>query len=81
MNIKVLGPGCRNCITLEQRTREALSTLGQDATITKITDVAEIVGYGVMRTPALVVDEQVVVAGEIPTVRKLATLLNDGAAG
>ena len=75
MDIKILGPGCRNCVTLEQRTRDALGTLGQDATITKVTDFAEIVRYGVMRTPALVVDEQVVVAGEVPTARKLASLL------
>jgi small redox-active disulfide protein 2 len=75
MDVKILGPGCRNCVTLEQRTRDALTSLGQDATITKVTDFAEIVRYGVMTTPALVVDDKVVVAGKVPTARKLIALL------
>lgn len=78
MDIRVLGPGCRNCVTLEQRTREALTSLGRqptDDTITKVTDFADIAGYGVMSTPALVVDGQVVVAGKVPTASKLATLI------
>jgi small redox-active disulfide protein 2 len=76
MDIKVLGPGCRNCATLEQRTREALDALGRDATIDKVTDFAEIAGYGVMATPALVVDGEVVTAGRIPTSRRIAELLS-----
>jgi small redox-active disulfide protein 2 len=75
MDVKILGPGCRNCVTLEQRTRDALTSLGQDATITKVTDFAEIVRYGVMTTPALVVDDKVVVAGKVPTARKLIALI------
>jgi small redox-active disulfide protein 2 len=78
MDIRVLGPGCRNCVTLEQRTREALGTLGRDdadVTITKVTDFADIASYGVLATPALVVDGSVVVAGKVPTTRKLASLL------
>jgi small redox-active disulfide protein 2 len=76
MDIKVLGPGCRNCATLEQRTRAALDSLGRDETIDHVTDFAEIAGYGVMATPALVVDGTVVTAGKIPTVRKIAELLS-----
>jgi small redox-active disulfide protein 2 len=75
MDIKVLGPGCRNCVLLEERTREALSDLGRDATIEKVTDFAEIAGYGIMSTPALVVDGQVAVSGKVPTARKLAAIL------
>lgn len=75
MDIKILGPGCRNCVTLEQRTREALAELSVPATITKVTDVAEIAGYGVMRTPALVVDDHVLVSGRVPTVAQLRDLL------
>jgi small redox-active disulfide protein 2 len=75
MDIKVLGPGCRNCVTLEQRTREALDSLGKDATIAKVTDFAEIAGYGVMATPALVVDGEVVSVGKVPTARTIAELL------
>jgi small redox-active disulfide protein 2 len=75
MDIKVLGPGCRNCRTLEQRTREALTALGRDDAIGKITDFSEIAGYGVMATPALVVDGKVVTAGRIPTANRIAELL------
>ena len=76
MIIKVLGPGCANCVTLERVTRQAVTDLGIDATIEKVTDYATIAGYGVMSTPALVLDEQVVVSGRVPTptaVRELLT--------
>ncbi|MDR9449901.1 MAG: thioredoxin family protein [Acidimicrobiia bacterium] len=75
MNIKVLGSGCTNCQTLEQRTAEAANLLGLDAQIEKVTDYREIAAYGVMSTPALVIDEQVVVAGRVPKVAELQTLL------
>lgn len=75
MDIKVLGPGCNNCVTLERRTREALAQLGTDATIEKVTDTAQIVSYGVMATPGLVVDGEVVISGRIPTVKHLTELL------
>ena len=75
MKIKVLGPGCKNCETLEQRTRQALDDLGLDAEIEKVTDYTEIAGYGVLKTPGLVVDEQVVVSGKVPSARAIADLL------
>jgi small redox-active disulfide protein 2 len=75
VDIKVLGPGCRNCATLEARTREALDGLGLDATIEKVTDPATIAGYGILSTPGLVVDDEVVFAGRVPSVRKLEQLL------
>ena len=76
MDIKVLGPGCRNCVLLEERTREALDSLGKDARIEKISDFQEIMAYGVMSTPALVIDGQVAISGKVPTARKLATILD-----
>ena len=76
MDIKVLGPGCRNCATLEQRTREALDALGMEVPIDEVTDFAEIMAYGVMTTPALVVDGKVVTAGKVPTARRIAELLS-----
>jgi small redox-active disulfide protein 2 len=76
MDIKVLGPGCRNCRTLEQRTREALTALGRDDAIGKVTDFSQIAGYGVMATPALVIDGKVVAAGKIPTANRIADLLS-----
>jgi small redox-active disulfide protein 2 len=75
MDIKVLGPGCRNCVTLEARTREALEQLGVDAEVEKVTDPAAIVGYGVLSTPGLVVDGELVLAGKVPSVHQLAGLL------
>ncbi|MFO7778333.1 MAG: thioredoxin family protein [Nitriliruptoraceae bacterium] len=75
MDIKVLGPGCKNCVTLETRTREALTQLGQDATIEKVTDTAQIMGYGIMSTPGLVVDGQVVISGRVPSVKQLTGML------
>ena len=75
MHIKILGPGCRNCATLEARTREAVAQLGVDATIEKVTDYADIAGYGIMKTPGLVVDEQVVVSGRVPTASQIAQLV------
>jgi small redox-active disulfide protein 2 len=75
MDIKVLGPGCRNCVTLEARTRDALDGLGLDATIEKVTDPAVIASFGILSTPGLVVDGHVVLAGKVPSVRQLETLL------
>lgn len=76
MRIKVLGPGCTNCKTLERITREAVDALGLDATIEKVEDFPTIVSYGVMSTPALVIDEQLVFSGRVPTpthVREMLT--------
>ncbi len=75
MLIKVLGPGCANCKRLEDRTREAVADLGIDAEIEKVTDYAEIAGYGVMKTPGLVVDEKLVVSGRVPTTREITDIL------
>lgn len=75
MEIKILGPGCRNCATLEMRTKEALAELGQEATISKVTDYAEIAGYGVMKTPGLVIDEKVVVSGKVPDTNTIRNLI------
>ncbi|TFC84199.1 thioredoxin family protein [Cryobacterium cheniae] len=67
MIIKILGPGCSNCKTLTKVTTAAVQELGLDATIEKVEDYAAIVGYGVMSTPALVINEKVVVSGRVPT--------------
>lgn len=75
MDIKVLGSGCCNCDKLEQATRSAVEKAGIDATIEKVTDLAQIMSYGVMSTPALVVDGEIRVAGRVPSVDDLAALL------
>ena len=75
MKIKVLGSGCANCQTLEKRTIQALDLLGLDAKVEKVTDYAAIAAYGVMSTPALVIDDQVVLAGRVPKVAELQMVL------
>ncbi|MCB8955809.1 MAG: TM0996/MTH895 family glutaredoxin-like protein [Nocardioides sp.] len=75
MQVKVLGPGCKNCVALEKATHEAIDRLGLDATVEKVTDYAEIAGYGVMATPALVVDEKVVSSGRVLTPTAIQELL------
>jgi small redox-active disulfide protein 2 len=76
MNIKVLGSGCAKCKTLEKITREAVDQLQIDATIEKIEDIQKIVEYGVMFTPALVVDGEVLVKGRVPKLDEVKSLLN-----
>lgn len=75
MHIKILGSGCANCVNLEKVTREAVVALGIDASFEKVTDVADIAAYNIMRTPGLVVDDQVVMSGRVPTAAHLKELL------
>ena len=75
MIVKILGPGCHNCHTLERNTRAALDELGLEATVEAVTDGLAIAGYGVLRTPGLVVDEEVVVSGRVPRADEIAALL------
>jgi len=79
MIIKVLGPGCNNCKTLERVTKEAVAELGISAIIEKVEDYGAIAGYGVMSTPALVIDEVVVTSGRVPTPAHLRELLTAAA--
>jgi small redox-active disulfide protein 2 len=67
MVIKILGSGCANCQKLEVLARRAAEELGIDAQVEKVTDFADIMAFGVMSTPGLVVDEQVKVAGRVPS--------------
>ncbi|WP_320053835.1 thioredoxin family protein [uncultured Acetobacteroides sp.] len=67
MDIKVLGPGCTRCKNLEKIVYDAVAELGVNATITKVSDVVEIMKYGVMATPALVVNENVEIKGRVPS--------------
>ncbi len=80
MIIKILGPGCKNCKNLERATREALDQLGMDATVEKVEDYAAIVGYGIMSTPGLVVDDKVLVSGRVPRPAEIKKLLTTAAA-
>lgn len=75
MNIKVLGPGCINCKTLERRTIEALQELHIEATVEKVEDFKEIASYGILRTPGLVIDGKVVSYGAVPKVEEIKNLI------
>ena len=75
MHVKILGPGCKNCHTLEERTREALAELGMEATVESVTDYAEIAAAGVMKTPGLVIDDELLLSGKVPKVKELRELL------
>jgi small redox-active disulfide protein 2 len=75
MEIKVLGTGCPKCKTLEQNTREAVEKLGINATIIKVDDIMEIMNFGIMTTPALVIDGKVALKGKVASVQELTSLL------
>ncbi|OQA94954.1 MAG: hypothetical protein BWY22_02319 [Bacteroidetes bacterium ADurb.Bin217] len=75
MEIKVLGTGCAKCKSLEQVTKDVVTELHIDATVTKVDDIVTIMGYNVLSTPALVVDEKVIIQGRIPSKQELQGLL------
>jgi small redox-active disulfide protein 2 len=77
MEIKVLGTGCAKCKSLEKVTRKAVDELNIDATVTKVEDIQKIMEYAVMRTPALVIDEKVVLSGQLPKVAELKELITN----
>lgn len=66
MEIKVLGPGCHRCQTTEKIVKEAVAEAGVDAEVEKVTDLLKIAQYGVLGTPAVVVDGKVKIAGKVP---------------
>lgn len=65
LELKILGTGCKNCMTLEENTKAALKQMGVEATVDKVTDFAEIAGYGIMSTPGLVANGKVVSFGKV----------------
>ena len=75
MIIKILGPGCVRCQRLEQLTREVLTELGLTAEFDHVTEMNKIMAYPILSTPALVIDEQVKVAGRIPSKEEIADWL------
>jgi small redox-active disulfide protein 2 len=75
MIIKILGSGCKKCITLGENAKTAAIAAGKEVDLIKITDIAEIAGYGVMSTPGLVIDEKVVSTGKVLSVEEIGRLL------
>lgn len=71
MKIEIVGSGCSRCISTEKNVKEAIKQLEIQADVIKITDVAEFAKRGVLFTPAVIVDGQIVVSGKVPTVEEL----------
>lgn len=77
MSIKVLGPGCKKCVTLEENAKAAILQMDLKVDIEKITDLASIAGYGVMSTPALVVNEKLVSYGKVLKPKEVIKILEN----
>lgn len=75
MEIKVLGTGCPRCKALEKTTRDAVAELGIEATIDKEEDIMKIMGYGIMHTPALVINGKVVMSGRLPSASEIKEII------
>lgn len=75
MIIKILGTGCKSCISLTENTQTAIREMALEAEVVKVTEYSDIMAYGVMSTPALVVDEKVVAYGKVLKPKKIIKLL------
>ena len=75
MKIEILGTGCVKCKGLEEDVKKALAELGMTAEVVKIEDMMDIINFGVMATPALVLDGKVIFAGRTPSVKELKGML------
>lgn len=77
MNIKILGSGCSNCKKLQALTEEALKEMGLEVLVEKVEDMQQIMSYGVMRTPAIVVNDKVKASGRIPGKEEIKKYIQD----
>ncbi len=75
LSIKILGPGCANCEKLAKLVHEAVDFLNIDADISKVTDYAEIVELGVMTTPGLIINDEIVSSGRVLTIGEVTSLI------
>ncbi len=80
LTIKVLGSGCANCKRLEQLTKKVVTDLGVEAEVIKVTDPTKYADYGVLSTPGLVVNEETVSSGRIPSVAEITTFVTSALA-
>ncbi|MCG3120410.1 MAG: hypothetical protein ALAOOOJD_03096 [bacterium] len=80
MKIQIFGPGCLNCKSLEQRAKQAAAELGLAAEFEKVTDYLQIAESGILRTPGLAVDGQIISQGRVNSVEEIKTMLQKCAA-
>jgi len=79
MIIKILGSGCKKCVALANNATLALDAMNVDADIQKVTDIVSMAQYGIMSTPGLVIDEQLVASGRVLSAGEIETLISDHA--
>jgi small redox-active disulfide protein 2 len=75
MNIKILGPGCARCRQLGKTTREVVKELGIDASIEAVKDIQKIMEYPILTTPGLIINEELVCAGRVPTKAEVTQII------
>ncbi|MDF1576766.1 MAG: thioredoxin family protein [Bacteroidales bacterium] len=75
MEIKILGTGCPKCKQLEKAVKDSIDELAIEAHVSKVEDIMKIMEYGIMHTPGLVINEQVVLSGRLPSVNELKQIL------
>ena len=75
VTVKILGAGCSNCERLYEVTRRAVDSLGAQVEVIKITDYQEMMKYGILQTPGLVINEELVMVGKVPSLGDMTTLL------
>ena len=75
MEIKILGPGCQKCKTLEKVTREVVSEMGLTAEISKEEDIMKIMSYGIMNTPGFVINGKVIFSGRVPSSKEIKEII------
>ena len=74
--LQVLGPGCPKCVELAKRTAEAAEALGGDYEVEKVSELSKIMAFGIFTTPALVVDGEVKVVGQVPSVEEIKKIIS-----
>ena len=74
--LQILGPGCPKCVELAKRTEDAAKALGGDFEVEKVSELSKIMAFGVMITPALVVDGEVKVVGQVPSVDEIKKIID-----
>lgn len=76
MEVAILGPGCARCKATEKAVREALREMGKEATVVKVEDIKEMIRYGISMTPAVAIDGAIKLAGKVPSVEEMKSLLS-----
>jgi small redox-active disulfide protein 2 len=74
--LQVLGPGCPKCVELSKRTEAAAQAVGGDYEVEKVSDLSKIMAFGVFTTPALVVDGEVKVVGQVPSIEEIKKIIS-----